>query len=184
MFQSLLQTIASGLDQRAIPYMVVGGQAVLLYGEPRHTKDIDVTLGVGPERLQDLVDLAEASGWTVLPESPKEFVLQTMVLPCIDDPSGIRLDFIFSLSPYEQEALGRARAILVGSRQVRFASVEDLIIHKIVAGRPRDLEDMRGVLLKNPGADLGYVRGWLEQFQEALDEPLLKRLEDVIVALE
>jgi len=25
--------------------MVIGGQAVLLYGEPRLTKDIDITLG-------------------------------------------------------------------------------------------------------------------------------------------
>jgi len=31
--------------------MVMGGQAVLLFGEPRLTPDIDVTLGVGIDRL-------------------------------------------------------------------------------------------------------------------------------------
>jgi hypothetical protein len=31
--------------------MVIGGQAVLLYGEPRLTRDIDVTLGIGVEEL-------------------------------------------------------------------------------------------------------------------------------------
>lgn len=44
MFQALLQQIARGLDSRGIPYMLIGGQAVLLYGEPRLTRDVDVTL--------------------------------------------------------------------------------------------------------------------------------------------
>ena len=35
----------------------------------------------------------------------------------------------------------------------------------IIAGRPRDLEDVRSVLLKNPGADWSYIRHWLQEFQ-------------------
>ena len=34
--------------------MVIGGQAVLLYGEPRLTRDIDITLGVGVRELNKL----------------------------------------------------------------------------------------------------------------------------------
>ncbi len=48
MFTTLLATIATALDQASIPYMVIGGQAVLLYGEPRLTEDIDITLGLSP----------------------------------------------------------------------------------------------------------------------------------------
>ena len=50
MYDRLLEKIALELDSRAIPYRVVGGQAVLLYGEPRLTRDIDVTLGRGDPR--------------------------------------------------------------------------------------------------------------------------------------
>jgi hypothetical protein len=46
MFTQLLERIAHGLDERQIPYMVIGGQAVLIYGEPRLTRDIDITVGV------------------------------------------------------------------------------------------------------------------------------------------
>jgi hypothetical protein len=35
MFESLLERIALTLEQAHIPYMIIGGQAVLLYGEPR-----------------------------------------------------------------------------------------------------------------------------------------------------
>ncbi|NVL90146.1 MAG: hypothetical protein HWN69_04000 [Desulfobacterales bacterium] len=45
MFQKLLGRLANELSNLHIPYMVIGGQAVLLYGEPRLTKDIDITLG-------------------------------------------------------------------------------------------------------------------------------------------
>ncbi len=79
MFQQLLENIAQGLDARGLPYMVIGGQAVLLYGEPRLTRDIDITLGVGPERWRELLEMSQALGWRVLVETPEEFVRQTMV---------------------------------------------------------------------------------------------------------
>ncbi|MDF1536455.1 MAG: hypothetical protein P1S46_08155 [bacterium] len=54
MFQELIASIAASLNVRKIPYMIIGGQAVLLYGEPRLTRDIDVTLGAGVSWLPDL----------------------------------------------------------------------------------------------------------------------------------
>ena len=107
----LLEKLALELEARSLPYMVIGGQAVLLYGEPRLTRDIDITIGGGPERLGDLLGMAHEAGWQVLAESPQEFVRRTMVLPCLDPSSGFRIDFIFSFSAYERQAL--ARAVLV-----------------------------------------------------------------------
>ncbi|HBF42977.1 MAG TPA: hypothetical protein DDW42_04985 [Desulfobacteraceae bacterium] len=51
MFKNLLKKIAVEMKKSNLPYMVIGGQAVLIYGEPRMTKDIDITLGVGIEEL-------------------------------------------------------------------------------------------------------------------------------------
>ena len=44
MFEALLERIGGTIERAGIPYMVIGGQAVLLYGEPRLTQDIDITL--------------------------------------------------------------------------------------------------------------------------------------------
>ena len=74
MLARLLEQIATALEERRIPYMVIGGQAVLLYGEPRLTQDIDVTLGAGPDRLGEILDLVRAQGWRVLVEGPEDFV--------------------------------------------------------------------------------------------------------------
>lgn len=179
MFQKLLESLASALNQCGIDYMIIGGQALLLYGEPRLTKDIDLTLGIGPERLPEILNLVKALGWEVSVESPLEFVQRTMVLPCLDPKSGIRFDFIFSCSPYEQQAMKRVKKVVLGRAEVRFASLEDFLIHKVVAGRPRDMEDIRNVLLKNHQVDFPYISKWLKQFEEAFGQPFLKRLEEI-----
>ena len=168
MFQELLEKIAAALAERGLPYMVIGGQAVLLYGEPRLTRDIDVTLGVDADRLAEALEAASAAGLTPLVADPGRFVRETHVLPLIHGTSGIRVDLVFSWTQYEQEAIRRANRVRIGRTEVSFASLEDLLIHKIVAGRPRDLEDARQILLKNPDFDRQYVERWLGEFDKAL----------------
>jgi predicted nucleotidyltransferase len=160
--------------------MVIGGQAVLLYGEPRLTKDIDITLGVNIDQLGVLLEMVREVPLRPLPNDIPSFVKKTMVLPALDEDSGIRIDFIFSFTPYEREAIARARHVLLSGQQIRFAALEDLIIHKIFAGRPRDLEDVRILVLKNPAVDRAYVEKWLKQFDIALPKKrFLKKFQKV-----
>jgi predicted nucleotidyltransferase len=82
----------------------------------------------------------------------------------------IRVDFIFSFTEYEQQAIGRARKVLMDNVEINFASPEDVIIHKCFAQRPRDLEDIRGILLKKPELDVEYMKKWLKEFDRAIPE--------------
>jgi predicted nucleotidyltransferase len=154
--------------------MVIGGQAVLLYGEPRLTRDIDVTLGIGVSELARIKKVLSPMGLKVLIKKDQEFVQRTMVLPTKDKESGIRVDFIFSFSPYERQAIRRARDIKVGTTKVKFASLEDVVIHKVVSGRPRDLEDIKSIFVKNPKYDSDYISGWLKEFDQSLNQNLLE----------
>jgi hypothetical protein len=170
MFDKILSRVGACLDRNNFPYMIIGGQAVLLYGEPRLTRDIDITLGVSIDHLERLLQTIEQIPLKPLPNDIKTFVKQTMVLPASDAPTGIRVDFIFSFTPYETQAIKRVNKIRILGQEVCFASVEDLIIHKIFAGRPRDIEDVRIVLLKNPDIDIRYIKRWLKKFDTAADE--------------
>ncbi len=180
MFQSTLRRLARELNARSIPYMIIGGQAVLVYGRMRSTEDIDVTLGIGPDEYERVRDVADVLGFEPTQPDAERFARQFYVYPCQNRRNGLRIDFILSFSPYERGAIARARDVDVGGEVVRYASPEDIVVHKIVAGRAQDLEDVKWILKKNPGVDLAYVRGWLHQYQEALDRPLLERLESVI----
>ncbi len=178
MYTTLLERIARTLKTASIPYMIIGGQAVLLYGEPRLTKDVDVTLGVDLDQLPEMLRLIKQMQFDLLAD-PETFTRQTMVLPCQDPDSGVRVDFVFSFSVYEREALNRVKDVEIGNTQVCFISVEDLIIHKMVAGRPRDLEDVKSVLNRNPDLDVPYLRHWLEAFSADLGYALLDQFEQL-----
>ena len=173
MFQTLLSRIARELNKANIPYMIIGGQAVLIYGEPRLTKDIDITLGIGPDKLDDVLALTTRLKLKVLADAVKDFVQKTLVLPALDEKTGIKIDFVFSYSPYERQAIGRAKSVTMKTPKpasILFASLEDVVIHKIIAGRARDIEDVKSVLLKNPGYERQYIVRWLKEFDESLGE--------------
>ena len=176
---NLLVHLAKALDEAGIPYMVIGGQAVLIYGEPRLTRDIDVTLGLTVDALPRVMDVARALNLRVLVEDPEAFVRQTWVLPSLHPPTGLRVDFLFSWTPYEQQALQRARPVVIEGYPVRFASPEDVIIHKMLAGRPRDLEDVRTILRKQD-VDVAYIRTWLQAFEATLSQPLVAPFDQLL----
>jgi hypothetical protein len=50
--EKLLKKISLKFEKNKIDYMIIGEQAVLIYGEPRLTKDIDIILGTDIEDLK------------------------------------------------------------------------------------------------------------------------------------
>lgn len=167
MLERLLQRLATTFTAAKLPYMIIGGQAVLFHGHPRLTQDIDITLGVETEALADVMAACRQAGLSLSVNRPEEFVTQTHVLPLRDPESGLRVDLVFANTPYEHAAIRRARGGRIGRATVRFASLEDLIIHKLVAGRPIDLDDVRTLLAKRGRTlDTRYVRRWLRQFAQ------------------
>jgi hypothetical protein len=155
--------------------MVIGGQAVLLHGEPRFTRDIDITLGADLDALPRVLAATRELGLVPLVD-PEDFTRDTMVLPCRSS-GGVRVDLIFSYTPYERAAISRSVVVPLAGIGVRFACAEDLIVHKMIAGRPRDLDDVRSVLLRNPMLDRNLVRTVLTEFQSALAQPVLERFD-------
>jgi len=165
MITSLIKRLARQLDASHIPYMIIGGQAVLLYGRARLTRDIDITLGLDTDQFDRIEELCKELGLEPLAKDPRDFAAKTKVLPAEAQDSKVRVDFIFSFTTYETQAIERANEILLEDCPVKFASCEDVIIHKMVAGRPVDQEDVRHLLAKNRDAiDLDYLKHWLLEF--------------------
>ncbi len=153
-----------------VPYMVIGGQANIIWGEPRATLDIDVTVWVADDALASTIDQVCVSLQSMV-ERPGAFVVENRVLPLRTD-HGIRIDMIFGLLPFEQEAIARGVTREIAGHAVRYCTAEDLILHKILSERPRDLEDARGVTLRQGASlDLAYLEPRIQELARELDEP-------------
>ena len=63
------------------------------------------------------------------------------------------------------QAINRTKEVLMNDYPVKFASCEDVIVHKMIAARAIDAEDVKNILIKNKNSiDVKYIRGWLSEF--------------------
>lgn len=169
-FEEALLTIARVLETSAVPYMVIGGVANLFWGVPRTTLDLDITIWVEdadiPRFIQRLRGVLR-----LLPDDPVAFVQETRILP-METKEGFRVDLIFGVLPFEETAIRRARLMSVVGERVRVCTPEDLIILKIVSDRPRDREDVAGIIrTQGAGLDRRYLDPLIEGLAADLGRP-------------
>jgi Nucleotidyl transferase of unknown function (DUF2204) len=99
------------------------------------------------------------------------FVERTRVVPFVHRASGMPLDIVLAGSGLEEEFLERAIAIDVSGSLVPVISPEDLIITKILAARPKDVEDIRGVISERSASlDVARIRAVLRLLERALSQ--------------
>jgi len=171
----LLSALAGALAPLRIPWYVFGAQAALIWGRPRLTADVDVTVRLEPEEPLRLVQALEGAGFRLRVKAEADFVRRTRVLPFVFVPSGLPLDVVLGGPGLEEVFLSRARPVQIGRLTIPVISPEDLIVSKILAGRPKDLEDVRGVLRERLASlDLQMVRSTLGVLEEALGQSDLR----------
>jgi len=156
---------------RGIPYIIIGGFAVQRWGQPRFTRDVDVTILLPPggeaATLREIV-----AAFPARVKDPVDFALEHRVLP-LTVPGGSEADVSLGLPGYEEEVIARGVAHdLGGGRNVRLCSAEDLVIHKSLAGRAQDVLDIEGIVARQGNAlDLAYVRRWPTELARVSDDP-------------
>lgn len=93
------------------------------------------------------------------------------------DGRGIDADMFLAETDFQQEVLKRRISANVEGRLLWVITPEDLILFKLVAGRPRDMIDIQDVLCMQGTLDEAYMRRWAEPLgvAEKLEEVLASR---------
>lgn len=168
--ESTLAEFSRRLGETRTPYMVIGGFANLHWGRPRLTQDLDVTVAASDTHIELLLRVL-APAFRARVADPVGFARETSVVP-MESSDGIRIDMVIARLSLEDEAIARAVEIPVGDARVRFATAEDLILHKIVSERARDLEDVEGIVRRQRGKlDLDYLRPRIRLLSETMQRP-------------
>ena len=161
----VLRALAVVADRWGSWYLF-GAQAVVAHGVPRLSADVDVTLLLPPDAVGPFVADMEAAGFRLLVTDP-DFVRRTRVIPFMHLGTGMPLDVVLAGSGLENEFLARATPLDIGSITVPVISPEDLVIAKILAARPKDIDDAsalwRGHARELDADRIVTVLGLLEQ---------------------
>lgn len=168
----LLRALAKVFSARGIRWYVFGAQAVMVWGRPRFSADVDVTAVIDDPGT--FIDEMRRHGFQLLIDD-EEFISRTRVFP-FAYRNGVPLDVVAAGPGFEEEFLNRAVEVDVDGASIPMISPEDLIITKVLAGRPKDMEDVRGVLRERAQSlDLERIRGILDLLEQALGQSDLRR---------
>jgi hypothetical protein len=147
--------------------VVVGGVAASFLGRPRFTQDIDALAILSEAEWEAAIASAATYGIEPRIDDPVAFARRSRVLLLRHKESAIDIDVILGGLSFEQDAVAHGRTYSVGGVSVRLPRVEDLLIMKAVAHRPRDMQDIEGLLEAHPDADVSAVRQWVKEFATA-----------------
>src|SRR5271157_2107696 len=88
-------------NQRSWRFCIIGGLALLRWGEPRFTRDVDVTLLCGFGREEDFINPLLASGYGGRISDAAGFALRNRVLP-IESSGGVPIAVALGGLPFEE----------------------------------------------------------------------------------
>ena len=168
------------LESTGTPYALMGGIAVPVWGIPRATFDIDLVLSVDDRGLAGFLEAAKGAGFEV--DAPYESgfrdVLKGMEKIRIEwwtpESRRVEVDVFLVSTPYQEAAFSRRQQVKIDGREAWVLSAADLILHKLVAGRAKDLADVQNILAVQGIPDEDYLRAWAGRLQvsQALDRAI------------
>jgi nucleotidyltransferase DUF2204 len=173
-----LDEAAAAMDQHAVSYALIGGMAASYRSQPRFTKDIDFLVQVPQVVLPGLLEDLRARGFEFdTLATIREWTQQHMVTLAYH---GIRIDWLKPLIPAYLHILEHATEEKWLDRPIRIASVEGLILLKLLAYRTQDQVDIENLVAANSdNLDLDWIRAeW--QNLAALDDPRMRRLLELV----
>jgi hypothetical protein len=170
-------------DRQGWRSCIIGGIAVLRWGETRVTRDIDINILTSFGGEDRVIDTLLANYAARLPDS-REFARRNRIL-LLSTQSGTGIDVSLGALPFEKLLISRATDFAFAPGvALRTCSAEDLIVMKLFALRPLDIRDAEGVAIRNrKQLDWRYIEEQLRPLAEVKQEPeilkVMVRLEQI-----
>ncbi len=180
----LLAALQGAFAALGVRWFLFGAQAAVLYGVVRLTADVDVTVDLGKRSATELVACLAAAGFELRVPDAVGVAEATHVLPFVHRASRMPLDVVLAGPGLEEQFFAGAQERLVGDVRVPVVCAEDLVAMKVLAGRPRDLDDVAAIArVRRDDLDLDKIQVTLRLLERALDRgDLVNELERVVVA--
>lgn len=139
-FKELLSILA----RHEVRYLVIGGYAVMLYSEPRWTKDLDLWIAIDSANARAVFNALKEFGAPLTGLTSEDFSEPGYFYQMGNPP--LRVDVMMEIPGADfNEAWNRRNTVSIGDNQIHFISREDLISVKLASGRDQDLKDVESI---------------------------------------
>lgn len=169
--ERVLSALARVFKRLEQPAAVIGGVAVIAWGHARLTSDVDCAIASPPEEIGTILNEFEREGFSPRVEDAEAFARDNLVLLLQHDETGIGVDASLAQLGFEHAALRSSVLRPFGSVKVRVPQLTDLFIYKLVAGRPKDLQDVEELvaLAAEVEIDATRIEATLSEFDALLE---------------
>jgi hypothetical protein len=164
-------------DRQGWQSCFIGGIAVIRWGQPRVTRDVDLNVLTGFGGEGRIIDILLNNYAPRLPDA-REFALRNRIL-LLSTPSGTGIDVSLGALPFEEMLINQASSFAFApGLDLRTCSAADLVVMKLFASRPGDIRDAEGVAIRNRGRlDWFYIENQLLPLAEVKgDEEIMRTL--------
>ncbi|MDZ7626086.1 MAG: nucleotidyltransferase [Ignavibacteriaceae bacterium] len=174
-FEISLRNLDFFFSENSVEYVIIGGIAVIVYGEQRTTRDIDATVLCELEDLDSFHKLIEKK-FTPAFKNTLDYLKRNFILPVDDPDTNLRIDIAAGLTEFDKNVIKRKIKRKYGKVEIFVCSLEDLIIYKLFAGRDQDVSDVKSLIVKNFKIDKSYLLSTAEKFRELEREDIIDNL--------
>jgi len=159
----------SFLNKEKFDYIVIGGIAAGILGEPRATGDIDIDIILDKNNISGFLKKAKKAGFLF---SNKKSIYRAKKFGSFQIRFGeYNIDFIIASIDLEKEAIKRKKVIKVYNVASNIPTPEDLILLKIIPGRKIDIFDAEKIAIRNFNKlDKKYLRKWGQKLSDVAED--------------
>jgi hypothetical protein len=159
-----LKHVWASLEPLQAPMAVMGGLALAAWRHVRATRDVDLLVGVSENDLESLLRTLTSAGLRTKHQRPLTTLGSLQILQLLYEPPGayvdLQIDLLLAQSEYHRQALARRVPTRLANLNLDLyvLACEDLIVHKLLAGRIVDRADAVMLLRANrANLDLDYL---------------------------
>jgi hypothetical protein len=165
-----LKHVWSRLEPLHLPMAVMGGLALSVWKHVRATRDVDLLVNVEASNADTVVGVLQQAGMRLKRHPPVLRLGHFQLIQLLYEPPGAfveaQVDLLLADSEYPKQALSRRVAAPLPDFDdpIYVLACEDLILHKLLAGRVIDRIDVAALLRLNRGSiDWAYLQGWIDR---------------------
>lgn len=162
-------SLAQVLERAGVAYAFIGAVPVLAWGRVRATTDLDIVV-LAESGWSRLVAEMESAGFEIQRSVASDPADPLPDIVFFQSPSAatVRVDVFLAKTEFERVVIETCRVTRVLEREIPIARPEASIIYKLIASRPKDLDDVEGIFAARRAAgdtlDWDFLDHWAAEW--------------------